>query len=72
MRRSRSFDVCFVVQSSYKQMIECMTLQGECYDYLWLDILRIIELGLINPVVGLLGFGILDLLGREEVPVISQ
>ena len=53
-------------------MIEYMTLQGECYDYLWLDILRIIELGLINPVVRLLGFGILDLLGRQEIPIVSQ
>merc|ERR1719234_1258406 len=39
---------------------------------LWLDILRIIKLGLVNPVVGLLRFRILDCLGRQEIPVISQ
>ena len=50
-----------------------MTLHDEYYVlYLRLDILRIIELGLINPVVGLLGFGILDRLGRQEIPVVSQ
>merc|ERR1719385_461655 len=37
---------------------------------LWLDVLRVIELGLINPIIWLLCLGILNLLGRQEVPVV--
>merc|ERR1719228_2543399 len=37
-----------------------------------LDILRVINLGGINPVVGLADLGILDLLRWEEVPVIGE
>ena len=40
--------------------------------YLWLHVLRVVELGLINPIVGLLRFGILDRLGRQKVPIVSQ
>ena len=40
--------------------------------HLGLDILRVVKLGLINPIVAILCLRILDLLGGQEVPVASQ
>ena len=40
--------------------------------HLGLDILRVVKLGLINPIVAILCLRILDLLGGQEVPVVSQ
>merc|ERR1719189_2848627 len=39
---------------------------------LGLDILGIVNLGSVNPVIGLAHLRVLDLLGREEVPVVSE
>lgn len=54
------------------RLCDLINLQNRKLIYLRLGVISIVDLSTIIPVLRLLSFGVLDLLGRQEVPVILQ